>query len=165
MLLTRFRARLSGMMTGMRLHIGSDHAGFELKQHLIAHLTDAGHDVLDHGAFEYDAQDDYPAFCIAAAEAVIAEPGSLGIVIGGSGNGEQLSANRVPGVRAALAWNTEIAQLARQHNDANMVSVGARFHSVDEATAIVDAFVATPFSEDARHQRRIDAMMSYVPKK
>jgi len=165
MLLTRFRARLSGMIAGMHLHIGSDHAGFELKQHLIAHLTDAGHDVLDHGAFEYDAQDDYPAFCIAAAEAVIAEPGSLGIVIGGSGNGEQLSANRVPGVRAALAWNVEIAQLARQHNDANMVSVGSRFHSADEATAIVDAFVATPFSEDARHQRRIDAMMFYVPKK
>ncbi|WP_061964153.1 ribose-5-phosphate isomerase [Demequina aurantiaca] len=147
----------------MRLHIGSDHAGFELKQHLIAHLTTEGHDVVDHGAFEYDALDDYPSFCISAAEAVMAEPGTLGIVIGGSGNGEQLAANRVKGIRAALAWSVEIAQLARQHNDANVVSVGGRFHTQEEATAIVEAFIATPFSEDERHQRRIDEMMAYTP--
>lgn len=149
----------------MRLHIAADHAGFELKQHLIAHLTDAGHDVVDHGAFEYDAQDDYPSFCISAGEGVIADQGSLGIVIGGSGNGEQLAANRVKGIRAALAWNTEIAQLARQHNDANVVGVGGRMHTREEATAIVDAFVATPFSGDARHQRRIDKMMDYTPQR
>lgn len=149
----------------MRLHIGSDHAGFELKEHLIEHLTNQGHDVVNHGAFEYDSQDDYPSFCIAAAEAVIAEPGSLGIVIGGSGNGEQLAANRVTGIRAALAWSIETAELARQHNDANVVGVGGRMHSQEEATAIVDAFVATPFSGDARHQRRIDEMMAYVPKR
>lgn len=149
----------------MRLHIAADHAGFELKQHLIAHLTDAGHDVVDHGAFEYDSLDDYPSFCISAAEAVVSEPGSLGIVIGGSGNGEQLAANRVPGVRAALAWNTEIASLARQHNDANVVGVGARMHTEAEATAIVESFVATDFSGDARHQRRIDEMMNYAPKR
>lgn len=151
-------------MVAMRLHIAADHAGFELKQHLIAHLNEAGHDVVDHGAFEYDALDDYPAFCISAAEAVVVEPGSLGIVIGGSGNGEQLSANRVAGARAALAWSVEIATLARQHNDANIVGIGARMHSQDDATAIVDAFVAEPFSNDPRHQRRIDQMMSYTPK-
>jgi ribose 5-phosphate isomerase B len=145
----------------MRLHIATDHAGFELKTHLLEHLRAAGHDVVDHGAFEYDAQDDYPPFCIAAAEAVVAEPGSLGIVIGGSGNGEQLAANRVTGVRAILAWSIETAKLGRQHNDANVVSVGARMHSLDEATAIVDAFVAEPFSGDARHQRRVDEMTAY----
>lgn len=145
----------------MRLHIATDHAGFELKTHLLEHLRAEGHDVVDHGAFEYDAQDDYPAFCIAAAEAVVAEPGTLGIVIGGSGNGEQLAANRVPGVRAVLAWSVETAKLGRQHNDANVVSVGGRMHSLEEATAIVDAFVAEPFSGDARHQRRIDQMTAY----
>ena len=96
----------------MRLHIGADHAGFELKAALIEHLTAAGHEVVDHGAFAYDAQDDYPAFCFGAAEAVVAEPGSLGIVIGGSGNGEQIAANKVTGVRAALAWSLETARLA-----------------------------------------------------
>jgi ribose 5-phosphate isomerase B len=150
-------------MVTMRIHIAADHAGFELKQHLISHLNGAGHEVVDHGAFEYDAQDDYPSFCISAAEAVVAEPGSLGIVIGGSGNGEQLAANRVTGIRAALAWSTETASLARQHNDANVVGIGARMHSEEEATAIADAFVATPFSGDARHQRRIDEMMDYSP--
>ncbi|PZR55196.1 ribose-5-phosphate isomerase [Xylanimonas oleitrophica] len=145
----------------MRLHIATDHAGFELKTHLLEHLRSQGHDVVDHGAFEYDAQDDYPAFCIAAAEAVVAEPGSLGIVIGGSGNGEQLAANRVPGVRAILAWSLETARLGRQHNDANVVAVGGRMHSLEEATAIVDAFVTEPFSGDERHQRRIDQMAAY----
>ena len=145
----------------MRLHIGSDHAGFELKTALIEHLTAAGHDVVDHGAFAYDAQDDYPSFCFSAAEAVVAEPGSLGIVIGGSGNGEQIAANKVNGVRAALAWNLATAQLARQHNNANVVSIGARQHSLDEALSLVDAFVAEPFSEDERHQRRIDLLAAY----
>ena len=149
----------------MRLHIGTDHAGFELKNHLVAHLRAEGHDVVDHGAHVYDADDDYPAFCISAAEAVIAEPGSLGIVIGGSGNGEQLAANRVPGIRAILAWSLETAKLGRQHNDANVVAVGGRMHTVEEAAAIVDAFVAEPFSGDPRHQRRIDQMTAYEAKR
>ncbi len=149
----------------MRLHIGTDHAGFELKNHLARHLRAQGHDVVDHGALEYDAQDDYPAFCISAAEAVVAEPGSLGIVIGGSGNGEQLAANRVPGIRAILAWSLETAKLGRQHNDANVISVGGRMHSVEEATAIVEAFIAEPFSGDERHQRRIDQMLAYEAKR
>ena len=145
----------------MRVHIASDHAGYELKTHLAEHLRAAGHDVVDHGAHEYDAQDDYPSFCFAAGEAVVAEPGSLGVVIGGSGNGEQIAANKVVGVRAALAWNLDTARLGRQHNDANVVAVGARQHSVDEAVELVDAFLAEPFSGDERHQRRIDQLAAY----
>ncbi|WP_251153916.1 ribose-5-phosphate isomerase [Cellulosimicrobium sp. Marseille-Q4280] len=145
----------------MRVHIASDHAGYELKVHLVEHLGAAGHDVVDHGAHEYDALDDYPSFCFAAGEAVVAEPGSLGVVIGGSGNGEQIAANKVTGVRAALAWNLETARLGRQHNDANVVAVGARQHPVDEAVALVDAFLAEPFSQDPRHQRRIDQLAAY----
>ncbi len=149
------------MMTLMRLHIAADHAGFELKTALTEHLRAAGHDVVDHGADSFDPLDDYPAFCFAAAEAVVAEPGTLGIVIGGSGNGEQIAANKVTGVRCALAWNVTTAQLGRQHNDANVMGIGARQHSEDEAFAIVDAFVAEPFSGDERHQRRIDEVSAY----
>jgi len=145
----------------MRIHIGSDHAGYELKSALVEHLQAAGHDVVDHGAHAYDAEDDYPPFCIETGEAVVADRGSLGVVIGGSGNGEQIAANKVNGVRAALAWNHDTATLARQHNDANVVSIGARQHSVDEATALVDAFLAEPFSQGARHQRRIDLLTAY----
>lgn len=149
----------------MRLHIGTDHAGFELKTYLAQHLKDAGYDVVDHGAFIYDPQDDYPGPCIAAAEGVIADPGSLGIVIGGSGNGEQLAANRVPGIRAILAWSTETAELGREHNNANVVAVGARMHSIEDATAIVEKFIQTPFSQDPRHIRRIDEMTAYEQKR
>ena len=145
----------------MRVHIATDHAGFEFKEELLAHLTAEGHDVTDHGAFEYDAQDDYPSFCFSAAEAVVSEPGSLGIVIGGSGNGEQIAANKVPGVRASLGYTPEIAALTRQHNDANVLGIGARMHTTEEAFAIVDAFLAEPFSGDARHQRRIDQLAAY----
>ena len=145
----------------MRIHLAADHAGYELKAHLLEHLQAGGHDVVDHGAHEYDAEDDYPSFCFSAGEAVVREPGSLGIVIGGSGNGEQIAANKVVGVRAALAWSTETATLGRQHNDANVVALGARQHSVDDATAIVEAFLAEPFSGDARHQRRIDQLAAY----
>ena len=145
----------------MRVHIGSDHAGFELKTHLITWLADHGYEPVDHGAFEYDANDDYPPFCIAAAEAVVAEPDSLGVVIGGSGNGEQMAANKVKGARAALAWSTETAALAREHNNAQVVSVGARMHSTDEATAIVETFLTTAWSQGDRHQRRIDMLLAY----
>ena len=145
----------------MRVHVGSDHAGFELKSHLLAHLASLGHDVVDVGPAVYDAQDDYPPFCIATGLAVLADPGSLGIVIGGSGNGEQIAANKVPGIRCALAWSVETATLGRQHNNAQVVGIGARMHSLDEAAEIAAAFVATPFSEDPRHQRRIDILDSY----
>ena len=149
------------MIRSMRIHVAADHAGFELKAAVAAHLQASGHDVVDHGAGHYDAQDDYPPFCLAAGEAVVDDPGSLGVVIGGSGNGEQIAANKVDGVRAALAWNLDTARLGRAHNDANVVAIGARQHTVDEAIALVDAFVGEPFSGDARHQRRIDELSAY----
>ncbi|MDT0165073.1 ribose-5-phosphate isomerase [Actinotalea sp. AC32] len=145
----------------MRIHIAADHAGYELKEALVEHLRAADHDVVDHGAHEYDAQDDYPPMCLAAGEAVVAEPGSLGIVLGGSGNGEQIAANKVRGVRAVLAWSVETARLGRQHNDANVIAIGARQHSVDDAVAFVEAFLAEPFSGDPRHERRIDLLAAY----
>ena len=149
----------------MRVHIATDHAGMELSAHLVEHLTAAGYEMVDHGPTEYDPQDDYPGFCINAARAVVAdrEQGvdSLGIVLGGSGNGEQIAANKVQGVRAALAWNLSTAKLAREHNDANVVAVGGRQHSLEEATAIIEAFLAEPFSEDERHVRRIGKIARY----
>ncbi len=145
----------------MRIHVASDHAGFDLKAALAEHLAAAGHDVVDHGAHTYEKLDDYPPYCFLAGEAVVAEPGTLGVVIGGSGNGEQMAANKVTGVRAALAWNEETARLARSHNDANVVAIGARQHTTEEAFALVDAFLAEPFSGDGRHQRRIDELAAY----
>lgn len=145
----------------MRVHIAADHAGYELREHLIAYLTERGHEIIDHGAKEYDALDAYPTMCIPCGEAVVADPGSLGIVIGGSGNGEQIAANKVDGVRAALVWNESTAVLAREHNDANIISIGARQHSIEEATHFVDVFLATEFSREKRHQERIDLMSEY----
>jgi ribose 5-phosphate isomerase B len=145
----------------MRVHLGTDHAGLELKRHLIAHLRGRGHEPVDHGAFVYDAQDDYPVFCLRAAEAVVADPGSLGVVIGGSGNGEQIAANKVKGVRAALVWSEETAVLARQHNDANVCSVGGRMHTLDEMTHFVDLFLETAFTGEERHVRRIEMLADY----
>jgi ribose 5-phosphate isomerase B len=145
----------------MRVHVGSDHAGFELKQHLVGWLADHGHEVIDHGADTYDAEDDYPPFCLATGEAVVGDPGSLGIVIGGSGNGEQIAANKVKGVRAALAWSEETARLGRQHNDANVLGIGARMHTIDQATLLAEVFLATPFSQDPRHERRIAELAEY----
>jgi ribose 5-phosphate isomerase B len=145
----------------MRVYLGSDHAGFELKNHLVAHLTSLGHDVVDVGPSAYDAEDDYPPYCLHTAARVVADPGSLGVVIGGSGNGEQIAANKVPGARAALAWSEDIARLAREHNDANVVGVGARMHSTEEASAIVATFLDTPFSGVERHTRRIQQLAEY----
>ena len=145
----------------MRVYLGSDHAGYELKQAIVEHLESSGHEPVDCGALAYDAEDDYPAFCIAAAERTLADPESLGIVIGGSGNGEQMAANKVPGIRCALAWSVETAKLGRQHNDANVIAIGERRHSLEEATTFVDAFLAEPFSGDERHQRRIDQLAAY----
>jgi ribose 5-phosphate isomerase B len=145
----------------MRVFLGSDHAGFALKARLVDHLTAAGHEPIDCGPFAYDPEDDYPPFVIAAAAATAAEQGSLGVVIGGSGNGEAIAANKVPGIRAALAWTLETAQLGRQHNNANVISLGARMVSEDEAVAFVDAFLATPFSGEERHARRIEMLTEY----
>ena len=148
----------------MHIHIGSDHAGLELKSTLIAYLETKGHDITDHGPHEFDALDDYPDFCIPTGLATVADIGSLGIVLGGSGNGEQIAANKVNGVRAALAWSVETAKLAREHNDANVVGIGGRMHSIDECKAIIDAFIQTPFTNDERHIRRINKISSYENK-
>ena len=145
----------------MRVHLGSDHAGFELKQHLAERLRAAGHEVVDHGPAQYLESDDYPPYCLRTGKAVVDDPGSLGVVIGGSGNGEQIATNKVRGVRAALAWSLETARLARQHNDANVVAVGARMHSLDAATSLVEAFLAEPFSGESRHVRRIAQLDAY----
>lgn len=145
----------------MRVYLGSDHAGFELKARLIEHLPTLGHEPIDCGALTLDPTDDYPPPCLAAGTRTVADAGSLGVVIGGSGNGEQIAANKVRGVRAALAWNDETAQLARQHNDANVVSIGARNHPVEDAVRFVEIFLATPFSEDPRHIRRIGMLSEY----
>jgi ribose 5-phosphate isomerase B len=148
----------------MRVHLGSDHAGFELKQHLLDWLDAQGHEVVDHGALAYDPDDDYPPFCLSAAAAV-AEHGdsraSLGVVLGGSGNGEQMAANKVHGVRAALAWSEETAALAREHNDANVLSLGARMLAPDQAVRLVEVFLTTGFSGDSRHTRRIEMLRDY----
>ena len=149
----------------MRVHLGSDHAGLDLKAHLVAWLTENGYEPVDHGPFVYDALDDYPVFCLRAAEGVAADQArgldSLGVVIGGSGNGEQIAANKVPGVRCALAWSEETATLAREHNDAQMVSVGGRMHSLEDMTRFVEVFLSTPFTGDERHARRIAQMGEY----
>ncbi len=149
----------------MRVHLGSDHAGLELKEHLLNWLADQGHEAVDHGPFVYDALDDYPVFCLRAAAGVVAdrEDGveALGVVIGGSGNGEQMAANKVTGVRAALVWSEETAVLAREHNDANVISVGGRMHAVDDMTRFVEVFLDTPYSGDERHARRIAMLGDY----
>jgi len=148
-------------LRGMRVYLGSDHAGYELKVHLVGELSRRGYETVDVGPHEYDPEDDYPAYCFATGTQVVADPGSLGVVIGGSGNGEQIAANKVPGVRAALAWNEETAQLARLHNDANVVAIGARQHSLADATAFVERFLTTEFSGNERHARRIAQIAEY----
>ena len=154
-------AARDGRLSGVRVYLGSDHARFGLKAAIIAWLGEAGHEAVDCGPHGYDPQDDYPVYVLRAAEGVIADPGSLGIVIGGSGNGEQIAANKVPGIRAALAWTTGTATLARQHNDANVLSLGAREYSVDDAVSFVKVFVETPFSGETRHARRLAQITEY----
>jgi len=149
----------------MRIHIATDHAGLDLSHFLIDQLRDDGHEVFDHGPKSYDPLDDYPSFCINAALAVVAdqqaEVAALGIVLGGSGNGEQIAANKVEGIRAALVWNLSTAQLARQHNDANVIAVGARQHEQTEVLELIRAFIAEPFSQDERHIRRIGKIATF----
>lgn len=145
----------------MRVHLGSDHAGFELKQHLAAWAAGRGYEVSDHGPSRYDDADDYPVYCLRTALAVSEDLGSLGIVVGGSGNGEQIAANKVPGVRAALAWSVETARLAREHNDANVLGVGARMHPESDVVGFVEAFLTTTFGGAERHARRIEMLRRF----
>ncbi|MBA4247090.1 MAG: ribose-5-phosphate isomerase [Microbacterium sp.] len=149
----------------MRIHVATDHAGLEFSQTVREHVAAQGHEVHDHGPQVYDALDDYPSFCINAARAVARDQAAgieaLGIVFGGSGNGEQIAANKVQGIRAALVWSDATAQLAREHNDANVIAIGARQHSVDEALRFIDLFISTPFPGDERHVRRIAQLAEY----
>lgn len=149
----------------MRIHIATDHAGLEFSRDLAEYLERDGHEVIDHGPVDFDPLDDYPSFCIRAAKAVVADQKAgveaLGVVFGGSGNGEQMAANKVPGARAALVWSVNTAVLAREHNDANICSIGARQHSIDEALLFIDTFIRTPFSNEERHQRRIGQMAEF----
>jgi ribose 5-phosphate isomerase B len=149
----------------MRIHIATDHAGLEISTQLMHHLAEQGHDVVDHGPDDYNALDDYPAFCIRAAQAVVQDQDAgiqaLGVVFGGSGNGEQISANKVRGVRAALVWSIATAELAREHNDANVIAIGARQHTFDEAASFIDRFIETPFSQEERHARRIAQIAAF----
>lgn len=149
----------------MKIHIATDHAGLEFKEIIKNHLADQGYEVVDHGAYQPNPDDDYPDFIIAAAEATAADSAAgietLGVIFGGSGNGEQIAANKVKGIRAALVWNESTALLARQHNDANIISIGARQHTQDEALHLIDTFLHEPFSEGERHIRRIGKITAY----
>jgi len=149
----------------MRIHVATDHAGLEFSQQLQQHLRDRGFEVIDHGPEAYDPLDDYPSFCINAAVGVARDlrggVPALGVVFGGSGNGEQMSANKVTGIRAALVWNESTATLAREHNDANVIAIGARQHEVADAIRFIDLFIDTPFPGDERHVRRIAQLGEY----
>ena len=145
----------------MRVHIGSDHAGLEIKEALVTWLREIGHEPVDHGPFVYDALDDYPVFCLRAAQAVVDDAGSMGIVFGGSGNGEQMAANKVDGIRTALVWSEATAVLAREHNDANVISIGARQHTHEEMLHFIKTFLDTPFTGEERHVRRIGMLSDY----
>lgn len=153
----------------MKIHLGSDHAGFELKEKLVVFLRGLGHDVSDHGARALDENDDYPDFVIPVAKAVVKDSGSRGVILGGSGQGEAMAANRVSGARPATGGARaavyyggplEIVKLARKHNNANILSLGARFLSEDEAKEAVRLFLETDFSGDERHIRRIEKIDS-----
>jgi ribose 5-phosphate isomerase B len=145
----------------VRVYLGSDHAGFELKQRLVDHVTSLGHEPVDCGPHAYDAEDDYPPYIIATATRVAADPGSAGIVLGGSGNGEAIGANKVRGIRCALAFSTDTARLAREHNDANVLSLGARMYDEASALQFVEIFLSTSFSGEERHVRRLAQVGAY----
>ena len=143
----------------MIIHIATDHAGLDLKEKVKSFLSNLDYEVVDHGAYEYDALDDYPDFIFPCAEAVSDDPNSKGIILGGSGQGEAMAANRVKGVRAAVFYNgpDEIIKLSRQHNDANILSLGARFMTDQEMYKIIELWLSTKF-ESGRHERRIEKL-------
>ncbi len=143
----------------MKIHLATDHAGLELKNIIKNYLTKNGHEVTDHGAHEYDALDDYPDFIFPCAHAVARDTESRGIILGGSGQGEAMAANRVKGVRAAVFYNgpEEIVKLSREHNDANILSLGARFMTEAEIYDVIEMWLTEPF-EGGRHQRRIEKL-------
>ena len=146
----------------MKIHIATDHAGLDLKNTIKKFLVDKGHDVTDHGAYKYDALDDYPDFIFPCARAVAVDLNSRGIILGGSGQGEAMAANRIKGCRAAVFYNgpKEIIKLSREHNDANILSIGARFMLENEIYDIIELWLEEPFA-GGRHQKRIEKLDMY----
>jgi ribose 5-phosphate isomerase B len=144
----------------MKIYIGTDHAGFELKEELKKFLKDLGCEVEDKGAYEFNREDDYPDFILpvvkAVAEDIARDLDSRGIVIGGSGQGEAIVANKVKKIRAAVVYDEYSARMSREHNDANIVSLGTRTLSADKAKKLVKLWLETPFSNEERHKRRIE---------
>jgi ribose 5-phosphate isomerase B len=140
----------------MKIYIATDHAAYELKEYIKTHLSEGGFEVEDCGAYEFDPNDDYPDLVKIAARNVSSNPGSFGIVLGKSGAGEAIAANKIKGVRAVLAVNEENVRLSREHNNANVLSIGSILLSNEEAVSLIRLFVNTPFSNEERHQRRID---------
>lgn len=147
----------------MKIFIGSDHAGFELKNQIVEFLKSEGHEVEDKGSHKYEKNDDYPDFVIPAAQAVANNPDSKGIVLGMSGQGEAMAANKVKGIRAALYYGgeKEIITLSREHNNANVLSLGAKFLSIDELKEAIRLWLKTPFSEKERHIRRVNKISEF----
>jgi ribose 5-phosphate isomerase B len=141
----------------MKVYLASDHAGFELKKILTEYLRGQGHEAIDRGPVMLEPKDDYPDYIEPLSEEVVAHPGSFGIAIGGSGEGESMSANRIKGARAAEYYggNLDIVKAAREHNNANILSLGARFINEEHAKEAVALFLSTPFSNEPRHARRI----------
>ena len=146
----------------MKIYIGSDHAGYELKEKLKVYMQSLHIEFVDEGAFTLDHEDDYPDFIVPVAEAVAKDSESFGIVIGGSGEGEQISANKIDGIRAIEFYggNLDIVKLGREHNNANVLSLGARFITEDEAKNAILLFMNTPFTNNERHVRRIEKINS-----
>ncbi len=149
----------------MKIFIAADHVGMKLKEELKGYLVGQGHEVVDCGNTTFDPDDDFTDFIIPAAEKVASDKGSIGIVIGRSGNGEQIAANKVKGVLAALCWNTEMAQLAREHNNANVLALGAVFVDLQGALNILKVFLETPFSTNERYVRRAEKIIKYESSK
>jgi len=150
----------------MKIYLATDHAGFELKEKLLGFLVDKGYELEDFGALSYDKQDDYPDFILKAAQAVALDEGSKGIILGGSGQGEAIVANKVKGIRAVVYYggHEDIIRLSREHNDANILSLGARFLSEDEAKKSIELWLNTSFSEEERHKRRIQKIYNFEDK-
>jgi ribose 5-phosphate isomerase B len=147
----------------MKTYIAADHGGYELKKELISYLQEKGYAIEDMGNKEHDLQDDYPDFVFPLAEKVAKEMGATGIVIGRSGNGEAIAANKVKDIRAAVCLNIQMAKKAREDNDANILSLGADYVDLKTAKKIVDIFLETFFSKEEKHKRRINKITSYEP--
>ncbi len=140
----------------MKIYLATDHAAFELKEYIKKRLSEGGYDVEDCGALSFDPHDDYPDIIKIAAQRVAQNPGSFGVVFGKSGTGEAIVANKIKGVRAVIAFNEENVRLSREHNNANVISIGSQFATNEQAIAFIRLFINTQFSDEERHHRRVE---------